>query len=85
MRDADLLRAIAKRRNDAEFMGHVRRIIADNADILARLGDAPRCDRPPEGWWCSREPGHKGPCAARPHTAVIQGDVGQGQERRSDA
>ena len=24
-----------------------------------------RCQVPPEGWWCSREPGHDGPCAAR--------------------
>jgi len=25
-----------------------------------------RCPLPPEGWWCSREYGHEGPCAARP-------------------
>lgn len=25
-----------------------------------------RCAVPPPGWWCSREPGHEGPCAARP-------------------
>jgi hypothetical protein len=24
------------------------------------------CKLPPSGWWCSREPGHEGPCAARP-------------------
>jgi hypothetical protein len=23
------------------------------------------CDLAPAGWWCSREPGHEGPCAAR--------------------
>lgn len=23
------------------------------------------CTVPPEGWWCSREPSHDGPCAAR--------------------
>jgi hypothetical protein len=23
------------------------------------------CSIPPEGWWCSREAGHEGPCAAR--------------------
>lgn len=23
------------------------------------------CKLPPPGWWCSREPGHDGPCAAR--------------------
>jgi hypothetical protein len=26
------------------------------------------CDRAPAGWWCSRTPGHDGPCAARPTT-----------------
>lgn len=25
-----------------------------------------RCTTPPPGWWCSRENGHDGPCAARP-------------------
>lgn len=25
-----------------------------------------QCTLPPSGWWCSREPGHDGPCAARP-------------------
>ena len=24
------------------------------------------CEVPPIGWWCSREKGHDGPCAARP-------------------
>lgn len=24
------------------------------------------CSLPPDGWWCSREPGHPGPCAALP-------------------
>lgn len=24
------------------------------------------CNVPPAGWWCSREPNHEGPCAARP-------------------
>lgn len=27
---------------------------------------APRCDRAAPGWWCSRNKGHEGPCAARP-------------------
>lgn len=25
-----------------------------------------KCEVPPKGWWCSREAGHEGPCAARP-------------------
>lgn len=32
---------------------------------LATFADPP-CDRPPEGWWCSRGRNHDGPCAARP-------------------
>jgi hypothetical protein len=28
------------------------------------------CRRPPEGWYCSRERGHDGPCAARPQDDV---------------
>lgn len=26
------------------------------------------CTVPPTGWWCSREAGHEGPCAARPES-----------------
>lgn len=40
------------------------------------------CQVPPEGWFCTREPGHEGPCAARelhnpwkqPLLNVISGD-----------
>jgi hypothetical protein len=35
------------------------------------------CNRPPAGWWCSRFPGHTGPCAARPlsqcHHSIVNG------------
>lgn len=27
---------------------------------------APHCEAPPEGWFCTRDAGHDGPCAARP-------------------
>jgi hypothetical protein len=30
------------------------------------------CKLPPPGWWCSREPGHDGPCAARPTDGVTE-------------
>lgn len=30
----------------------------------------PVCTLPPEGWECSREPGHEGPCAASPKADV---------------
>ena len=35
-----------------------------------------RCSVPPNGWWCSRAPGHEGPCAARP-TVTMDFCVGQ--------
>lgn len=37
------------------------------ANEIAALGlhVQPMCDIPPEGWECSRDPGHDGPCAAR--------------------
>lgn len=39
-------------------------------------GDPTRpCDRPPEGWYCSRGYGHDGPCPARPllHPSAVDG------------
>lgn len=30
-----------------------------------------RCTLPPPGWWCSRNPRHEGPCAARPSTEPL--------------
>lgn len=38
----------------------------DVHDILKSKSQMPElCRQPPVGWWCSREAGHKGPCAAR--------------------
>lgn len=30
------------------------------------------CTVPPAGWWCSREKGHEGPCAARPNKTAVE-------------
>ena len=30
------------------------------------------CGRPPAGWYCTREPGHEGPCAASPDPRVSE-------------
>lgn len=32
-----------------------------------------RCHYAAPGWWCSREPSHSGPCAARPKWYNIKG------------
>jgi hypothetical protein len=47
------------------------------------------CEVPPDGWWCSREPGHEGPCAARAgrrtRTELIPaGDSGERRITRRD-
>lgn len=31
-----------------------------------------RCNVPPEGWYCTREPGHDGPCAAKPTSGKLE-------------
>ena len=38
---------------------------ANLEQAIIKTGRALECDVPPEGWWCSRDPGHEGPCAAR--------------------
>lgn len=46
-----------------------KRYTVYNKDLAMAISDAglhvaPMCDVPPEGWECSRSPGHEGPCAA---------------------
>jgi hypothetical protein len=40
--------------------------MATNKTPLPEAVREQMCQLPPDGWWCSREPGHEGPCAARP-------------------
>lgn len=35
-------------------------------DKQASVESHSKCTVPPEGWWCSRDGGHEGSCAARP-------------------
>lgn len=42
--------------------------MSDGAEHVPETAKWLGCTVPPEGWWCSREPGHDGPCAARPET-----------------
>lgn len=52
---------------DEDFKGYVNMSMAEEIYALM-LAAAPRgaCIVPPEGWTCSRDPGHEGPCAASP-------------------
>ena len=53
--DGERLLTPEERREIAKFM----------VDQWEKWGGMDRCSRPPPGWWCSREQGHEGPCAAR--------------------
>jgi hypothetical protein len=54
---------------DALIQDHEKKLsthLATRAKLEAMAQQLGACTRPPEGWSCSREPGHEGPCAARP-------------------
>lgn len=36
---------------------------------------ADKCERPPEGWYCSKDPGHDGPCPTRPTADALAATV----------
>jgi hypothetical protein len=39
--------------------------LQDFMRLFGKWRTEPHCELPPEGWWCSAEPGHDGPCPAR--------------------
>ena len=39
------------------------------------VADQRQCQLPPVGWYCTRKPGHDGPCAAHPGTAPVAAEV----------
>lgn len=41
------------------------------------MTDEARCTVPPEGWECSREPGHDGPCAATKKRPTVHEHKGE--------
>lgn len=50
----------------AEKQQHWLRMAKREGDHTVGAGTAkPCCTIPPIGWWCSRDAGHEGPCAAR--------------------
>ena len=57
-------------RDKPDFVAHFTARDWDTAEFVAKkLDDAGAaapvsCDVPPEGWYCTREKGHDGPCAA---------------------
>lgn len=50
-------------RNTPVQIAKLKRLEAAATDPGAPVDQG--CKVPPAGWWCSREPGHDGPCAAR--------------------
>lgn len=62
----------AKRAHERACVSAVAQVNRRRAGLDDGTGDVPpmrlvadRCQIPPVGWWCSRERGHDGPCAAR--------------------
>jgi hypothetical protein len=47
------------------YCGYVEKRFPRSGDPGFETKSGANCTLPPEGWWCSRKPGHKGPCAAR--------------------
>ncbi len=43
------------------------------------------CTIPPVGWWCSRAPGHDGPCAARPMEEPFDGPLTADEQAKIDS
>jgi hypothetical protein len=54
---------------DEEFWAEEARLKQAEQDGFVVAGSVMQCDTPPEGWYCTREYGHEGPCAAR----VVEG------------
>lgn len=44
----------------------VRHAAVQEKKLMSNIPRYQGCNVPPTGWWCSREPNHEGPCAARP-------------------
>lgn len=54
----------------ARFQSHYVTILSDG------VTSQPKCPTPPEGWDCSRDIGHPGPCAASPSkSSASEGDA----------
>jgi len=54
-----------------------RQMVARGMERL-RKGVAGECRLPPADWHCTRTPGHEGPCAAEPETALQQAAAPKG-------
>lgn len=75
-----MAKKMAKKKKD-RYPGHSENCIIRYCDRECDCGilkpyakedrDMKKCDRPPEGWWCSRIYGHEGSCAARPTTSIL--------------
>jgi hypothetical protein len=66
---ADLMVCCMSWQKQVRVLGNVRAGDAASAlhAVLFEVEAPDRCDRAPEGWHCSREKGHAGPCAAHPN------------------
>lgn len=62
---------------DIAAIGEYRPVVCCNTRLVEKVVPSPalllspNCDRPPAGWYCTRESGHDGPCAAWPHGECV--------------
>lgn len=59
---------------------HAKVLAMPDSDMGNLIGPPMKCEIPPEGWYCTRMPGHEGPCAAIesasiPLVSVRDGDL----------
>lgn len=53
-----------------EFWGDLAEALGVDERLVAEVRSV-TCQLPPPGWYCTREPGHEGPCAAHPEEEVV--------------
>lgn len=58
---------------------HAKVLAMPDSDMGNLIGPPMKCELPPDGWYCTRMPGHEGPCAALAvapvHTAPIPSEM----------
>lgn len=80
LRSGRLFASVMRDMIPAGTYGNVLTDVQMDSNLPPDLG----CERPPAAWYCSREPGHEGPCAARPRdwlAAVTPAPVRAGKQR----
>lgn len=55
---------VADERSAQRARVHAKLLAMPDSDMGNLIGPPAKCELPPDGWYCTRMPGHEGPCAA---------------------